>query len=126
LPKILAVTANTMTVESQLIKEVFKRDAMYQLAEVLDISLESARNYLYKKFPGRRRQQLALALLMAMDKQDARREELRSRLRALLHGEMDEAGARILINGNAERIAPSNAYQDLGVVARRLAKEAAE
>jgi hypothetical protein len=122
----LAVTGNTMTVESRLIKEVFKRDAMYQLAEILDVSLESARNYLYKKFPVRRRQQLALALLMAMDKQDARRDELRSRLRALLYGEMDEAGRRLLIDGNAERIAHSNAYQDLGAVARRLAKEAAE
>jgi hypothetical protein len=122
----LVVTGNAMAVESRLIHEVFPRDTMYQLASVLDISLESARNYLYKKFPGRRRQQLALALLMAMDKQDARRDELRSRLRALLYGEMDEAGTRLLIDGNAERIAPSNAYQDLGVVARQLAKEAAE
>lgn len=113
-------------IEARLIREVFPRDTMYQLAQILDISLESARDYLYRKFPARRRRQLALALLMAMDKQDARREELRSRLRALLHGEMGEAGARILIGCSAERTAYPDAYQDLGVVARRLAKEAAE
>jgi hypothetical protein len=113
-------------VEARLIREVFPRDTMYQLAETLEISLESARNYLYKKFPVRRRPQLALALLMAMDRQDARREELRSRLRALLHGEMGEAGTRLLIGGRAKRTAHSNAYQTLGVVARQLAKEAAE
>src|SRR5258707_884291 len=91
--------------EADAIRAVYPRHAMKRLALVMCVPIDTARHWLFRRFSASRRRELALALLVEMDAQDAEREAIRRQL-ALWIGTQGEShvamGSVLAGKGHAE------------------------
>jgi|SRR6266550_3386554 len=87
-------------IEVKIIRSVFPRDTMQCFADLMRLPLDTARWYLYRgfspKFLAERRRELAVRLLIEMEKQDRIRDSIRESLRAMLN---EETGRNLAITG---------------------------
>lgn len=66
--------------EADAVRAVYPRHTMKQLARMTGAPLDTARQWLYRRFNPAQRRHLAGALLAEMDRQDVDRSALRRRL----------------------------------------------
>lgn len=90
--------------DAAVIRAVYPRHTMKRLAAAMNIPIDTARHWLFRKVSAERRRDLALALLAEMDRQDAERRLLRRTLYEAA-GKNADALARLPARATAEPVA---------------------
>jgi hypothetical protein len=87
-----------------LIREVYPRHTMKHLARVMNVPLDTARHWLFRKFTPdfERTCELCLKLLGELDQQERHRQEVRRQLETIGHAAADSQ-TRALLAGEAVR-----------------------